>query len=722
MDKFIGHLDDGRIQTLEEHLEGTATLAGQFARPFGMEEAGVLLGKNHDLGKYSSSFQAYIRGKKKRGGDHSTAGARFLWEHRKTLGPQALAGAFCIAGHHAGLPDAGTKTNQPGEKTLWGRMKNDIPEYDEIAARGFLTPAVPAERFKPFSKNPADSMMLIRMLFSCLVDADFLDTEKFMSAGTKIRGHFLSIPELAKRFFFQLKTRGYLTPANRINKKRYEILSRCMEKGEGEPGLYTLTVPTGGGKTISSMAFAMKQAVKYHKQRIIYVIPYLSIIDQTAKNFKDLLGEENVLESHSNVNYDGTEEDLADRMKLASENWDAPIVITTNEQFWESLYGSRTSKCRKLHNLADSVIIFDEAQMMPLDFLTPCLKALEELVTQYGVSAVLCSATQPALSRYLTLKPREIMENIPDLYQFFNRVTWQFDGERTYDDLVAQIKTHQQALCIASTKKEAMEIYSRLADEDSFYLSTNLCPVHRMKVIDEIRRRLKEGSPCRVVSTSIISVGVDVDFPVAYLEYTGLDSLIQGAGRCNREGRKSPAESLVHIFRTEKEMKSPFMKKEKQVTQLILRLSGTEHLSEPASISSYYEEWYKNNEGNMDRKHIMEDIEKTAFREIGQKFKLIQDSTRSVFIPLNSRAEEILEKLRQGIRTRDLMREAGQFIVNVADYENSHTPSPFARLMNRGAIAWFPGDSELAYLTDPKAYDDKTGLKTEEIEGLGIMW
>lgn len=325
-----------------------------------------------------------------------------------------------------------------------------------------------------------------------------------------------------------------------------------MEKGEGEPGLYTLTVPTGGGKTISSMAFAMKQAVKYHKQRIIYVIPYLSIIDQTAKNFKDLLGEENVLESHSSVNYDDTEEDLADRMKLASENWDAPIVITTNEQFWESLYGSRTSKCRKLHNLADSVIIFDEAQMMPLDFLTPCLKALEELVTQYSVSAVLCSATQPALSRYLTLKPREIMENIPDLYQFFNRVTWQFDGERTYDDLAAQIKTHQQALCIASTKKEAMEIYSRLADEDSFYLSTNLCPVHRMKVIDEIRRRLKEGNPCRVVSTSIISVGVDVDFPVAYLEYTGLDSLIQGAGRCNREGRKSPAESLVHIFRTEK--------------------------------------------------------------------------------------------------------------------------------------------------------------------------
>lgn len=416
------------------------------------------------------------------------------------------------------------------------------------------------------------------------------------------------------------------------------------------------------------------------------------------------------------------EESMAGRMKLAAENWDAPVIVTTNEQFWESLYGNRTSKCRKLHNIADSVIVFDEAQMMPLDFLTPCLKALEELVRRYGVSAVLCSATQPELSQYLSMKPEEIMENIPDMYQFFNRVSYRFDGERTYEEIAGAMQKTPQALCIASTKKEALEIYRCLEGNDSFYLSTNLCPVHRKRVIAEIKRRLAGNLPCRVVSTSIISVGVDVDFPVAYLEYTGLDSLIQGAGRCNREGKRQSADSIVHIFRTEKETKSRFMKKEKQVTELTLARCGAGHMAEPASIRSYYENWYKNNEGNMDRMDIMGDTKKLAFRDIGMKFKLIRDNTRSVFIPLDDRAREILRQLQQGIRTRDLMREAGQYIVNVNYYKDSHSPSPFTLLMNQGAIAWFEGDSQLAYLTDSGAYDDKIGLKAEEKEGVGIMW
>lgn len=722
MSKFIGHLENERVQTLEDHLDGTAKLAGFFAKPFGMKETAILTAKNHDIGKYSTLFQAYIRGKKKKGGDHSTAGAQFLWKHQKELGPAAVAGAFCIAGHHAGLPNAGTKIDPPHEATLWSRMKNDIPEYEFIANHGFMGNKIPVENFRKYSKNQADGMMLTRMLFSCLVDADFLDTEYFMSQGTKKRGHFLSIQELSDRFFTQLKSRGYLDPQTKINSKRYEILSLCMKKGESESGLYTLTVPTGGGKTISSMAFAMKQAVKNHKRRIIYVIPYLSIIEQTAEIFKDFLGKDNVLESHSNVDYDGTEESLADRMKLASENWDAPIVITTNEQFWESLYGNRTSKCRKLHNIVDSVIIFDEAQMMPLDFLKPCLKALEELVQQYRCSAVLCSATQPELGQYMILQPEEIMENIPELYRFFNRVIYQVDGEKNYDEIAAEIKGHGQALCIASTKKEALEIFSRLEDGDSFYLSTNLCPAHRKKVIAEIKKRLAKGLPCRTVSTSIISVGVDVDFPAVYLEYTGLDSLIQGAGRCNREGKQSPSESIVHVFRTGKEIKSRFMKKEKQVTGLVLASCGVCHMAEPESIKSYYVNWYKNNEGNMDRMDITGDIQKLAFQDIGEKFKLIQNNTRSVFIPLDDRAKEIMKQLKQGIRTRDLMREAGQYIVNVTYYADSHSPSPFSILLNQGAVAYFEGDTELAYLVNPQSYDDRIGLKVEETEGVGIMW
>ena len=722
MQEFIGHLEGTRVQTLQDHLDGTAELAYEFAKPLGLEKSAYILGKNHDLGKYGSLFQLYIRGQKKRGGDHSTAGARFLWDHKRQLGPLAVMGAFCIAGHHSGLMNCGTITNPEGETTLYSRMRKGVPDYEEFVSHGYMEEQILREDFSRFGKTPADGMMLIRMLFSCLVDADFLDTECFMTAGVKERGHFLSISDLADRFFAQLRNKGYMNPHNRINEKRYEILSACMKRGEGKPGLYTLTVPTGGGKTLASMAFAMKQAVIHSKRRIIYVIPYLSIIEQTASIFRDFLGKENILESHSNVNYDETENFLADRMKLAAENWDAPVIITTNEQFWESLYSNRTSKCRKLHNIANSVIIFDEAQMIPLDFLMPCLKALEELVKYYGCSAVLCSATQPELGKYLTLEPQEIMNHIPELYQFFNRVTYQFDGEKTYDEISENLGGYKQALCIASTKKEALEIFNRLDKKNGFYLSTNLCPAHRKKVIYEIKKRLKEGLPCRVVSTSIISVGVDVDFPVAYLEYNGLDGLIQGAGRCNREGKALSSDSIVHVFRTEKEKKSLFMRKEKQATGMTLAVCGEREMSSPISIKTYYTNWYKGSEGNMDQKRILPEAEDMAFRNIGEKFKLIQSCTKSVFVPLDHRAEEIMEQLMKGIRTRDLMREAGQYIVNVLYYAEGHSESPFSMMMNQGNIAWFEGDTELAYLANREAYDDRVGLKVEEKEGIGIMW
>ena len=721
MEEYIGHTDEERIQLLQDHLDGTAGLASQFAAPMGFGALGKALGENHDLGKFSSLFQAYIRGQKKRGGDHSTAGARFFWDHQKEAALAALIGAFCISGHHCGLLNGGSKVSRADEPTLWGRMKKEIPEYKDISVHGTMDRDLLRADLGRFGKTPMDVMMLIRMMFSCLVDADFLDTENFMSQGTVKRGGFASITDLHDRFFKELSKRGYLNSTNRINKKRSEILSTCIKKGKGKGGLYTLTVPTGGGKTISSMAFAMEQAVAQHKKRIIYVIPYLSIIEQTAKIFKDFLGDENVLESHSNVNYDEVDESVADRKKLAAENWDAPVIITTNEQFWESLYANRTSKCRKLHNIVESVIIFDEAQMLPLDFLKPCLKALEELVNFYGCTAVLCSATQPELKKYLSLPPVEVMDDIPDLYRFFNRVTYTYDGEVTYDEVAEKLNSSLQSLCIASTKKEAGAIYARLG-EDSFYLSTNLCPVHRMKVIEEIKERLQDRAPCRVVSTSIISVGVDVDFPVVYLEYSGLDSLIQGAGRCNREGKNAADCSIAHIFRTEKEMGSPFMQKEKQVTDLIMQGCPVNEIAAPEAIARYYRSWYQSNEGNMDKKEIFPKSEVMAFADIGKVFRLISSLTKSVFIPWDERAKEIMTQLQQGIRTRDLMREAGKYMVNVRCSMDNHTPAPFSILMEQGAIRYFPGDSEMAYLVNSDFYDDKEGLKVEEKEGIGIMW
>ena len=437
-----GHIQDERVQSLTDHLDGTMRLAESFGAGMGLGAEAGRLGKIHDKGKDTPEFQDYIYGRKQGLVDHSTAGAKSFFEN-KDIGWLRLIGAFCVAGHHAGIPDLGSKVDCAGTSTLNGRMKKCIPSIRHRQRYLINSTCLDVNHLNTFIENgnALDVMILTRMLFSCLVDADFLDTEAFMN-NQPVRGNeFPSLKEIAAMFWSRLEEDGYFQPKNALNEKRCEILHTCMRKGEGKQGLYSLTVPTGGGKTISSMAFAMKQAMKWHKERIIYVIPYLSIIEQTADVFRALLGNHAVLESHSQVDYDSLPEEgseeagrVAERMKLAAENWDAPVVITTNEQFFESLYANKTSRCRKLHNIANSVIILDEAQMMPVDFLKPCLHVLEQLVDYYGCTVVLCSATQPELGRYLQKNPIqknpiEIMENVGELFQFFKRVTFDIDGE-----------------------------------------------------------------------------------------------------------------------------------------------------------------------------------------------------------------------------------------------------------------------------------------------------
>lgn len=412
-------------------------------------------------------------------------------------------------------------------------------------------------------------------------------------------------------------------------------------------------------------------------------------------------------------------------MKLAAENWDAPVVITTNEQFFESLYANKTSRCRKLHNIANSVIILDEAQMMPVDFLKPCLHVLEQLVHYYGCTVVLCSATQPELGRYLQKNPIqknpiEIMENVGELFQFFKRVTFDIDGETDYAEIAKKLDECEQVLCIASTKKEAEKIVE-LLDGEAMYLSTNLCPAHRREIIREMKTRLQNGKPCRVVSTSIISVGVNIDFPVVYLQYTGLDSLIQGAGRCNREGRQSLQKSRAHIFWTKESKKSLFMRKEKQVTDMIRKKYNAEEMTEPSAIRTYFENWYQSNEGNLDYREIEKLAQSLSFAEIGKRFHLIQDSTKSVFIPFDEKARNIKEQLMLGNRSRQLMRAAGAYMINVR-YSKAQGQSDFMKLLTQGQIEMFPGDENLAYLVNMEDYDVELGLKIKSEDGVGIMW
>ena len=725
---IAGHIQDERVQSLTDHLDGTMRLAEGFGAGMGLGAEAGLLGAIHDEGKDTAEFQDYIHGRKHRRVDHSTAGAKSFFENGH-IGWLQLIGALCVAGHHAGIPDLGSKVDCAGTSTLNGRMKKCIPSIRHPQRYLIDSTCLDVDHLNTFieKRNTLDVMILTRMLFSCLVDADFLDTEAFMNNQPVRKNEFSSLKEISAMFWSRLEEDGYFRPKNTLNEKRCEILHTCMRKGEGKQGLYSLTVPTGGGKTISSMAFAMKQAMKWHKERIIYVIPYLSIIEQTADVFRAFLGNHAVLESHSQVDYDslveeGSEEAsrVAERMKLAAENWDAPVVITTNEQFFESLYANKTSRCRKLHNIANSVVILDEAQMMPVDFLKPCLHAIEQLVHYYGCTAVLCSATQPELGRYLQNSPIESMENVGELFQFFKRVTFDIDGETDYAEIAKKLDECEQVLCIASTKKEAEKIFE-LLDGEAMYLSTNLCPAHRREIIREMKTRLRDGKPCRVVSTSIISVGVDIDFTVVYLQYTGLDSLIQGAGRCNREGRQSLQKSRAHIFWTKESKKSLFMRKEKQVTDMVRKKYNTKEMTEPSAIRTYFENWYQSNEGNLDYREIEKLAQSLSFAEIGKRFHLINDSTKSVFVPFDEKARNIKEQLMMGNRSRQLMRAAGAYMINVR-YSKAQGQSDFMKLLTQGKIEMFPGDENLAYLINMEDYDVELGLKIKSEDGVGIMW
>ena len=710
--EYVAHLNEKRTQTLKDHLSGTAQLAARFAEHFGKADWGYACGMLHDIGKYSLAFQDKIKNNSNRQVDHSTAGAKVCLEK----GGMYSFMSYCIAGHHSGLPDCGSSSDPGNAPTLQGRKKKHIEDYSAYKSE-IHVPEIKTLPFDPkYSPNPDVSLsVFIRMLYSCLVDADFLDTEYFMKEGQTQReaGEELSVllEKLKKHVAGWLSNEDTET----VNGRRTEILRHCFACGHKERGIFQLTVPTGGGKTIASLAFALQHAVENQMERVIYVIPYTSIIEQNAAVFRKILGEQNVLENHYNVEYESTEE--LKPMQLAAENWDKPVVVTTNVQFFESLFANKSSKCRKLHNIANSVIIFDEAQMLPTDYLKPCIAVMEELVANFRSSLVLCTATQPSLTPFFRRKMPiiELCPRVEEQFRFFERVTFLNIGTISEDELIEKLQQENQALCIVNTKKRAQRLYQKMKGEGVFHLSTAMYPKHRRRILDKVRQLVKAGGKCILISTSLVEAGVDLDFCTVYRQLAGVDSMIQAAGRCNREGKRSAKDSFAYLFQFEEKEYIPGQQLQIDVSKMLL--SEGEDVSSLHGIKKYFEALYHFREESLDKKKIFEEFKdkRYNFAKAAKEFKLIEENTWTVFISGEEEAEELLWQIKHQGYTKSGMRKAGQYCVQL--YEND-----IEKLRGAGMLKLISGDIEDFYeLVDMGQYSEQMGLDLGVESGIGIV-
>ena len=667
-----------RWHQLEEHLQATAEKAQQFAEPWGAGDWAWNAGWLHDLGKADSRFQRYLfeaNGLELNDAvydgrvNHSTAGAACAEDRIQSTTGRILA--YLVAGHHAGLPD--WDTAHTGQAALQFRLDDEgrknlqrISVFADEVLTNLRTvtrpPYVKAENFH----------FWVRMLFSCLVDADFLDTEQFMERGkAEQRGEYPTLEQLATPFFRaldKLELEAAKTPVNAI---RAEIRHACEQKSEMPKGLFSLTVPTGGGKTLSAMAFALRHALKHGQQRVIYVIPYTSIIEQTGNILAGIFGRENVVEHHSNL---GPEKETQ-RSTLATENWDTPIIVTTNVQFFESLYAAKSGRCRKLHNIINSVVILDEAQLLPPELLTPCVDAMNELVRNYGVTLVLATATQPALPK---IDPTtEIIPKDLNLYERLKRTDFKFPAllnEPTdWEKLAQRLKQHDQVLCVVNTRRDCHDLF-KLMPEDTIHLSALMCGAHRSEVIAEIKQRLKDQQPIRVISTQLVEAGVDIDFPVVYRALAGLDSIAQAAGRCNREGRLNAAGKLgeVHVFVPPKAAPRGLLLKGENTTRELCELPEFD-LHRPDTFTRFFHLFYGRVNSTKGRpgsrivfnNDLTRDVPNVPFRTAAEEFKLIDDQAQQAVIVRYQDSEQCLARLRFAGPTREIMRKLQRYTVNL---------------------------------------------------------
>lgn len=745
----VAHISDaGKMEPIKDHLELVANKAAEFAKCFASADCAHLVGILHDVGKYSVGFQKHILDNGPRV-DHSSVGASLI----ANVGLDAKIGyplAYCIAGHHGGLPNGGSSADSEEEPTLNARIKRKRTACDSVFplfvedGLELRAPEIPDLLYQG-SKDGFSVPFWTRMLFSCLVDADFLATEEFMNGCERERAGSHSLQDLC--MILEERLKPFYPPDSFLNIKRCAILDQCKEAASGEKGFYSLTTPTGGGKTLASMRFALHHASQPdHKiERVIYAIPYTSIIEQTAQIFGDYLGIDNVLEHHSGFDFDADELGIGaspekikimEQLRLASENWDAPIVVTTNVQFFESLYSDKTSRCRKLHNLANSAIVLDEAQMIPINQLRPCVEALKELVEHYGCTVVFCTATQPALSSVFGELDmvHELCPDVPELFDALNRVSYLYQGRLDDETLVDQLLVQNQVLCIVDSRKQVRNLYDLLKgkvddSESVFHLSTLMHAHDRFRTIARIKYRLKNQLPCRVVSTSLVEAGVDLDFPCVYRSMNGLDSIIQAGGRCNREGGESPENSHVIIFKPDASYIIPLeIRNRAAITRSLFKKyrfdqSGSDGeneplpLHQPQYVKEYFDQLYEMRKNSMDKDDVFQRLSESTvysipFRDVGHDFRLIDDASFAVVIPCEEIEHEI-GAVREGNASVHTMRKLSRFSVNI--YERTRD-----KLLSSGVIACLYGD--VYELLTEERYSSEQGLLLDEVQGEGVMW
>ena len=688
------HSDDSNDRQhwhrLSEHLEGTGARAAAFLDPVGGAELGRVAGLLHDLGKYTQEFQKRLAGGARV--NHSTAGAKVAIDRYGGILGKMLG--FCIAGHHAGLANG---VNGGAITALVDRLNEPVPELDPIWEQEIALPAdLPVPRARPRDREAAGfcAAFLIRMLFSALVDADYLDTEAYyagLGRAPKLRGRHPALSELRERLDARLDDLAENAAASAVNDLRREVLAHVRRKAVESPGLFSLTVPTGGGKTLTSLAFALDHALRHDLSRVIYVIPYMSIIEQTAAVFREALRSDGadapdfVIEHHSAFDEDriGGRE-FKDKLRLAMENWDAPIIVTTAVQFFESLFANRPSRCRKLHNIANSVVILDEAQTLPLKYLRPCVTALDELARNWRTSVVLCTATQPALAQSDGFaggfdNVRELAPEPPRLYRTLERTRMRHAGQMDDAELAERLRMSPQALCIVNTRRHARELHEFIADlEGATHLTTLMCPHHRREKLRAVRERLRNAVPVRLVATSLVEAGVDVDFPVVWRAAAGLESIIQAAGRCNREGRMARGDVFVfEPAEAEGRTPPPEIGQSADAARSVMRLHPDDPMSLDA-INDYFSElyWLKGDEA-LDAKQILRQLSERRrhldfpFETIATEFRLIETPMVPVIVPWrgadddDDAAERLLEKLRWVERPGGIARKLQSCVVQI---------------------------------------------------------